>query len=228
MRVIDVNGVRLALAVRGEPDAPPLVLLHGGGSDKSAWDLTAPALARARRVYAVDLRGYGDSDRPGKYSLELMRDDVAGLMAALGAERYAVAGHSMGGTVAWLLAQRHPGRVSHLVVVDTPLPRAPAVIDPGPRPSPEPPYDWDALVAVLAQLADPDPAWWAGMSGITAKTLILAGGPASHVPQQVLHDAHAAVPGSRLVEIAVGHHIHRDAPERFLAEVIPFLDGRVG
>jgi 3-oxoadipate enol-lactonase len=56
------------------------------------------------------------------------------------------------------------------------------------------------------------------MSAITAKTLILAGGPTSHASQQLLHDARAAVPGSHLVEIAVGHHIHRDAPDRFLVQ----------
>jgi pimeloyl-ACP methyl ester carboxylesterase len=46
------------------------------------------------------------------------------------------------------------------------------------------------------------------------------------VPQQVLVDAHAAVPGSRLVEIPVGHDIHREAPDRFLAEVVPWLTSR--
>lgn len=223
MRLIDVNGTRLALAVSGEPDAPPVVLLHGAPNDKSAWDAVAPTLARGHRVYAVDLRGFGGSDRSGAYSFELMRDDVAELAKALGAPRYAVIGHSMGGTVAWLLAQWHPDRISHLVAVDSAPSKEASVIDPGPRPNPEPAFDWNALTAILDQLADPDPAWWAGMSAVTAKTLILAGGPTSHAPQQLLHDAHAAVPGSRLVEIAVGHRIHRDAPDRFLAEVIPFL-----
>ena len=156
MQLIDVDGTRLALSVWGEPAAPPVVLLHGGGSTRSAWDATAPTLGRSHRVYAVDLRGYGDSDRPGAYSLELMRDDVAGLMAELGASRFSVVGHSLGGTVAWLLAQRQPDRVSHLVVVDSAPPREPFVVDPGPRPDPEPPYDWAATVAVLAQLADPE------------------------------------------------------------------------
>jgi 3-oxoadipate enol-lactonase len=223
MRVVDVNGVGLAVAVSGEPDASPVVLLHGGGADKSTWDGTAPALARRHRVYAIDLRGFGDSDRPGDYSFELMRDDVSGLMETLGADRYAAVGHSMGGTVAWLLAQRHPERVSHLVAVDTAPPKEALVLDPGPRPEPEPPFDWDALVSVLTQLADPDPAWWTNMCAITANTLILAGGTTSHVSQQLLRDANAAVPGSRLVEIPVGHRIHRDAPDQFLAEVVPFL-----
>jgi 3-oxoadipate enol-lactonase len=115
MSVIDVNGTRLALAVSGKPDASPVVLLHGAPNDKSTWDEVAPTLACRHRVYAVDLRGFGDSDRPGTYSFELMRDDVAGLAETLDAPRYAVVGHSMGGTIAWLLAQRHPERISHLV-----------------------------------------------------------------------------------------------------------------
>ncbi|BCJ37991.1 alpha/beta hydrolase [Actinocatenispora thailandica] len=223
MRVIDVDGTRLALSVWGEPADPPVVLLHGSGPTRSAWDATAPGLARSHRVYAMDMRGYGDSDRPGAHSLERLRDDVTGVMAELTPGRYSVVGHSLGGTVAWLVAQRCPDRVSHLVAVDSAPPRDPFVAELGPRPDPEPPYDWDAMVALVSQLAQPDPAWWAGLTAVTAKTLILAGGPSSHVPQQILADAHAAVPGSRLVEIPVGHDIHRDAPDRFLAEVVPWL-----
>lgn len=223
MQVIDVDGTRLAVAVSGEPEAPPVVLLHGAPNNRSVWDVVAPEFARRRRVYAADLRGFGDSDHPGTYSLEQMRDDVAGLMEALGVPRYALVGHSLGGTVAWLVAERYPERVTHLVAVDSAPPRDPVHLDPGPRPEPEPSFDWDGFTAVLAQLAVPDPAWWAELGAVTARTLILAGGPTSHAPQEPLHAAHAVVAGSRLVEIPVGHSIHRAAPDRFLAEVLPFL-----
>ena len=219
-----VNGVRLAVAVSGPPDGPPLVLLHGGGSNKSTWDLVAPTLAATHRVYAPDLRGFGDSDRPGTYSFELMRDDVFAIMDAFGVDRFDVIGHSMGGTIAGLMAEARPARIARLVVVDSPLPRVggdPFIL--GDRPDPEPDFDWDALVAIIAQVNNPDPRWWDAMGDITATTLFLAGGPPSHVAQESLREAHALVAGSRLVEIPVGHAIHRLAPTEFLAEVVPFL-----
>ena len=224
MEFVVVDGVRLAVAVSGSPDTPPLVLLHGGGTDKSTWDLVAPTLAATHRVYAPDMRGFGDSDRPGKYSFGLMRDDVFAIMDAFDADRFDVIGHSMGGTLAGLIAEAQPQRVAHLVIVDSPLPKVggdPIVL--GDRPDPEPDFDWDALVAIIGQVNSPDPHWWDAMAGISATTLFLAGGPPSHVPQERLHDAYALVQGSRLVEIPVGHAIHRLAPAEFLAEVVPFL-----
>ncbi|WP_405884932.1 MULTISPECIES: alpha/beta fold hydrolase [unclassified Streptomyces] len=75
-RSIDVGGVRLACQVSGPAGAAPLVLLHALGEDGTDWAEVMPALARTRRVHALDLRGHGRSDWPGDYSLELMRDDV--------------------------------------------------------------------------------------------------------------------------------------------------------
>jgi 3-oxoadipate enol-lactonase len=220
-----VNGVRLAVEVSGTPGALPLVLLHSGGSTRSSWDAVAPAFAGSHRVYAVDLRGYGDSDRPGAYSFELMRDDVLGLLDVIGAERVDVIGHSLGGSVAWLVAEEQPGRVRRLVVEDTYPARAGDVRGGslGPRPEGELPFAWEALEAVVAQLADPDPLWWERLPAVSARTLVLAGGSVSHVPQDRLREVVALVPDARLVEIPVGHHVHRDAREKFLAAVVPFL-----
>lgn len=224
MEFFDVNGIRLAAEVSGAPHAPHLVLLHGGGRDKSVWADIAPAFARTHRVYAVDLRGFGDSDRPGDYSFTLMRDDVLGLLDLLGVDRTDLIGHSMGGTVAWLVAQAQPDRITRLVIVDSPPPRTgsdPIVL--GPRPEPEPPFDWDAIVAIIEDLNHPDPSWWDRIGEVTAPTLLLAGGAASHVPQQLLADAAAELKDGRLVEVAAGHNLHLDATEEFLAEVVPFL-----
>lgn len=229
MEHFEVGGVRIAAEVTGAEGSMPLVLLHGSGSDKSSWDAVAPAFASTHRVYAVDLRGYGDSDRPGKYSLAAMRDDVLGLLDVLGAPRTDLVGHSMGGAVAWLVAQEQPGRVAHLVLEDTPLPK------PGPagriapvRPAVDPPYDWNAVAAVVAELNDPDPRWWERIAAVSAPTLLLAGGPSSHVPQHLFAEALALLPDGRITEIPVGHQIHRDAGDRFVAAVAPFLAPAAG
>jgi pimeloyl-ACP methyl ester carboxylesterase len=78
-------------------------------------------------VIVPDQRGYGDSDKPpgvAAYDVDALADDVAGLIAALGHERAAVAAHDWGGGVAWNLAIRHPERVRRLAVIDTSHPDA--------------------------------------------------------------------------------------------------------
>jgi 3-oxoadipate enol-lactonase len=223
-RFFDVNGIRLAAGVAGPAHGTPLVLLHGAGNDRSSWDPVLPALSADRPTYAVDLRGSGDSDRPGAYSFELMRDDVLGLIDQLGSDRYDLIGHSMGATIAWLVAQRRSERIRRLIVEDSAPPRVSRGIDIGPRPVADPPYDWDALAALVGQLNAPDPRWWEGIPLVTAPTLVIAGGPTSHVPQQDLAEAARLVPDGRLVEIPVGHRVHRDAPAEFVATVRSFLD----
>ena len=116
----------------------------------------APALATGpagpRRVYAPDLRGHGRSDWPGGYAYETMRDDIHALLGALGIERADVVGHSLGGAVACLLAQRSPGLERLLVLEDVPapFPLAPPR-PPAERPSGETPYDWAMILATDGQ-----------------------------------------------------------------------------
>ncbi|MGH8839845.1 MAG: alpha/beta fold hydrolase, partial [Jiangellaceae bacterium] len=97
--IVTVDGIRLAYRVQGDPEAPPVVLLHGLGDDASSWDDVAPALAGRHRLYIPDMRGHGANDWPGTYSLALMLDDVASMLVTLGHERVDIIGHSMGGVV---------------------------------------------------------------------------------------------------------------------------------
>lgn len=224
MDFFHVNGVRIAASVIGAPDARPLILLHALGEDKSSWNPIAPAFAATHRVYAIDLRGFGDSDRPGKYSFEAMRDDVLGLLDVIGADRADVVGHSMGGSVACLIAEAQPGRVARLVLEDSLPPRRGMRRTTAlPEPPAEPPFDWDAVVAIRAQLDDPDPGWWDRLSVVTAPTLLLAGGASSHVRQDLFAEAAAMLPDGQVAEIPVGHNIHLNAPDQFLGVVRPFL-----
>ncbi|MFE3406944.1 alpha/beta fold hydrolase [Streptomyces mirabilis] len=227
-RTVDVGGVRLVCQVWGQESAAPLVLLHALGEDSTDWGEVVPAFARGRRVYALDLRGHGRSDWPGEYSLELMRADVLRFLDVLGLGTVDLIGHSMGGVVAYLLAQERPERVSRLVLEDVPVPRPREKTTPT-RPDGELTFDWDMVVAIRRQIDTPDPAWLEGLSGITADTLVLAGGPASHVPQDGIAELARRVPGGRVVTIPVGHLIHSAAPQRFTEAVCAFLDrGRDG
>ncbi|MGW6399514.1 alpha/beta fold hydrolase [Streptomyces sp. NPDC055134] len=221
-RSVDVGGVRLAYQMSGPPHAPPLVLLHALGEDATDWEAVVPALARSRRVYALDLRGHGRSDWPGDYSLELMQADVLRFLDALGFGSVDLIGHSMGGIVAYLLAADHPQRVSRLILEDVPIPRPREQTTPT-RPNGALTFDWEMVLAVRRQIDVPDPGWLERLSQITAKTLVLAGGPHSHVSQDGVAELARRIPGGRVVTIPVGHLIHHAAPEPFTEAVSAFL-----
>src|SRR5690606_38633065 len=110
----------------GDPaGAPTVVAVHGITSSHVAWPLLAAAMPDVR-VVAPDLRGRGRSrDLPGPYGMPSHADDVAAVLEHLGVERAVAVGHSMGGFVSLVLADRHPGRVSALVLVDGGLPLLP-------------------------------------------------------------------------------------------------------
>jgi len=212
----------------GDRAAPPLVLLHGMPSDSSTWSDVAAELAARYRVITPDQRGHGASARTASYSLEEMREDLRQFADALGLDRFVLGGHSMGGTVATLFAERYPDRLAGLILVDSPPPDGSGSFDPGPRPDGDLPYDWAVLPAILAQLNDPDPAWWAELPAITAPTLVIGGGSTSPVPQDLLDKLAGLVPAATLVTVeGAGHAVHRTRPAEFLRAIEPFLRARL-
>jgi pimeloyl-ACP methyl ester carboxylesterase len=235
IRTVEVRGSRMSYRETGDAAGPAVVLLHGGGSDASTWDRFAAVLAAAgRRVVAPDLPGHGRSARCRTYSLTGYRDAVTGLLDALALDRPALVGHSLGAHAASLVAQERPDGVGRLVLEDPPAPArdgaAPAVLSPArvallfagallQRRRYHPP----ALASAVRELRRPDPGWWDRLPAITAPTLVVSGGPTSHLPPDRLADAAAAIPGARFVTIPVGHRIHSLAPERFEETVAPFL-----
>jgi len=103
---------------------PPLLLLHGYPESHLMWHGAAPLLAEEHTVVAADLAGYGASFRPAPASdhaphgKRAMAADQVEAMAALGFERFAVAGHDRGGRVAYRMALDRPERVERLAVLD--------------------------------------------------------------------------------------------------------------
>ena len=105
---------------RSTGPATALVLLHGFPVDHRMWDDVIGSLAVGIPVVAPDLPGLGDAAVPeGAPSLDRSADEVAALVEAAGHSRVVVAGLSMGGYVALALAERHPGLVAGLALVDT-------------------------------------------------------------------------------------------------------------
>lgn len=116
--VMTVDGVRLHYREWGDQAAPPLILVHGLSGHARSWDTFASAMTDRFRVLALDVRGHGESDHPGDYQLDRLVAELGGFVDALGLDRCALLGLSMGGTMAFVYAARHPERVERLVTVD--------------------------------------------------------------------------------------------------------------
>ncbi|OQS14341.1 alpha/beta hydrolase [Nocardia donostiensis] len=127
-RDVHANGIRLHV-VTAEPeqaDAPLVVLLHGFADFWWSWRHQLTALAGlGYQAVAVDLRGYGDSDKPPRgYDGWTLAGDIAGLIRALGHTEATLVGHADGGLVCWTTAVLHPRLVRSIAVVASPHPAA--------------------------------------------------------------------------------------------------------
>lgn len=111
------NGLRLAYVELGDPAGPPLLLLHGYTDSSRVWTILAPWL-QDHHILIPDQRGHGASDAPACcYAMSDFAEDARLFLEALGVERAAVVGHSMGSMAGQLLAAEHPERVSRLVLI---------------------------------------------------------------------------------------------------------------
>ncbi|WP_062223641.1 alpha/beta fold hydrolase [Aureimonas sp. D3] len=120
-REIDCGDATLFCRIKGSGE--PLLLLHGYPQTGAMWAPIAEQLAERFLVVVADLRGYGRSSAPEStggeaYSKRRMADDMVALMAALGHERFHLAGHDRGARVAYRLAFDHPEKVMRLALLD--------------------------------------------------------------------------------------------------------------
>ncbi|TIW14162.1 MAG: alpha/beta hydrolase [Mesorhizobium sp.] len=132
-RHVFANGIRLHYVRLGQ-GRPPLVLLPGITTPAAMWEFVGERLASRNDVYVLDNRGRGLSQGGSglAYGLDDYAADTAGLIQALGLDRPAVVGHSMGARIAVRLAKRCPAAIGKLVLADPP------VSGPGRRPYPMP------------------------------------------------------------------------------------------
>ncbi|AEA60171.1 alpha/beta fold hydrolase [Burkholderia gladioli] len=117
---IESDGLKLRFVEWGDPDAAPVVMLHGLRSYAHTWEPVAAALTDRYRVIALDQRGRGASDwDPARhyYASAYVRD-LAVLVDTLALARFALVGHSMGGTNAFVYASEHPARLVGLAIED--------------------------------------------------------------------------------------------------------------
>src|SRR5579864_2618927 len=109
MPLIQANGLQQYYRLDGNENRPVVVLSHSLGCDHSMWDAQAGALAPHFRVLRYDTRGHGATGVPaGDYSLPMLADDALALLDALGIDRFAWCGLSMGGMIGQRLAAKAP------------------------------------------------------------------------------------------------------------------------
>ncbi len=110
-----VNGIDINYIERGE--GTPFLLVHGFQNSHFSFTPLIDWLADRFHVYALDLRGHGDSDKPrGPYTIQTFADDVVGFLDALGVERTDYLGQSMGGRTGTMVGIQHPERLSRLML----------------------------------------------------------------------------------------------------------------
>lgn len=116
---VRVEGIETVYASEGTMDRPPLVFLHGWGASHKFWKWQFGAFSPRWRCLAPDLPGFGLSGKPRRdYSVEALARWVGSFLDALGLPRVPLVGHSMGGTLALLVALEHRSRVERLAVVN--------------------------------------------------------------------------------------------------------------
>jgi 2-hydroxy-6-oxonona-2,4-dienedioate hydrolase len=244
-RWTDVGRLRLHTRVSASPvrpDAPAVVLVHGMVISSAYMVPTAERLGRFCRVWAPDLPGFGESDKPAHVlTVPELAVALADWMDAVGLDRAAFLANSMGCQVVAHLAVRDPERVDRAILVGPTMdPAAPALLPQAARwlrDVPREPRSLDLLMIRDALLAGPRRTILTIRHGLEDRieqqlprmrvpTLVVRGGRDSIVPQRWAEEATRLLPMGRLVVIpGAGHAVNYNSPAELARVVRPFLTG---
>ncbi|RJF71052.1 alpha/beta fold hydrolase [Deinococcus cavernae] len=230
------GGMKLHYRSTGRGD--PIVLIHGLSGSAGWWRYNVPVLALKRRVYLLDLVGYGHGRRQKALGVEGDVQLLSAWMEALNLQGAALIGHSMGGHLALRLAEQQPERVSHLVLACASgllkgptwrmalrLPQAgltgrrsflPRILFDSGRAGL--PNLWRSGVGVLADDVRPR------LAQVKARTLVIWGERDVVIPSRLGRALADGIPGAQYLEIPrAGHVVMVDAPRQFNRAVLTFL-----
>jgi len=119
---VEKDRVRLSVADSGETTAPAVVFIHGVTLNAQSYGWLPAEIMRGRRILRVDLRGHGLSEwMPGSYTLDRYVADIASIVRERVGQPAVIVGHSLGGCIAWHLAQHCADVVSAALMEDPPL-----------------------------------------------------------------------------------------------------------
>jgi len=111
----------------GDRSKPLLLFVHGFPEFWFSWRSQLKYFAKDYWVVALDMRGYGDSDKPRKvsaYKMETLKKDIVDFVKALNRNSFILCGHDWGGAIAWGVAASYPEMVSKLIILNAPHPNA--------------------------------------------------------------------------------------------------------
>jgi pimeloyl-ACP methyl ester carboxylesterase len=248
------SGVRLRYVDQGPATGPAVLMLHGYTDSWFSFSRVLPLMPPGTRVIVPDQRGHGLSDRPDHgYAMDDFAADALQLMDALQLRTATVVGHSMGSFVARRIAEKAPGRVTHLVLMGS----APIPMNAGLRELKSAVNELtDPIDAAFARgfqestvmkpvpaefmnqaidgsLSVPARVWKSALAGLMAyaptgapgcPTLVLGGAGDSVFSRKEQEELAASIPGASLEIIdGIGHTLHWEDPERFAASLARFL-----
>jgi 3-oxoadipate enol-lactonase len=233
---VHANGIDIYYEIHGRGE--PLLVIGGLGIDLTQLSKMIDEFSEKHQVIAFDNRGSGRSDKPDvPYSIGIMAEDAAELLAGIGVQRTTVLGVSLGGRIALSLAINHPELVNSLILVSTSartdlrrgilwwlsnqLLRIPAVRRVGTKyPQPYPAYvrqrDASRGYDVTGQLGE-----------IRMPTLIIHGSGDRMVPYRKAEELHNGIDGSRLVAFEGGHLIMFSQAKKLVSTIEEFLETTV-
>lgn len=251
-RSVNVDGVNLSILEAGTGD--PVIFVHGVVTTSNIFPKYLGAYSPNFRGIAVDLRGYGDSDKPDTgFTIDQFSKDLIKLADDLRIEKPVWVGVSMGGMILQRLALDHPSRVSALVLVSTT--DGAMILDPH-IPSIGAPRDYREVsknmivesfppgtdAAVYQPLLDRIPTWNATvirqaltsmsrfnvhgqLSQIRVPTLVMVGAKDDVATPAIAKGIQEQIPGAQVKEFNTGHFMMAEDPERFLFVLGEFLRG---
>ena len=225
MPIVKVNDIDMYYEIHGAGE--PLVLIAGLNSDHKLYRGFLSQLAANYQVVVFDNRGVGQTGKPDiPYSIEMMADDTAGLLDALGITGAHILGTSMGGRIAAALALQHPRHVKSLILVSTVMtmkgvPRRRLIPLMLRIPMIRGPHPYYVVVRQMAASRAFDCMDCLGE--IQVPTLILHGKQDKSVPYPLVEAMHHGIKDSEMITFNGGHLFFLIRSQQFIAAVEDFL-----